>query len=226
MYFWMGSFVRRRRRRRGPPVSAVAALESFFMKLSIIRKFPARIWKATRTLWAATPRTRRRALNLVAQWGQAFGGIEIKGRAGDDIVFEFSHADSALLCAAIVQEHASALRSTGLAALNWAFRIGLDTDEISDADGGNVIGTCIDRAAKLAKTIKDERSIERVILTPETTHVLSGGAHASLNDMDLEIDLALDDEMPMGAAGERARFRPVQADRVSLLANYSSRLSG
>ena len=81
-------------------------------------------------------------------------------------------------------------------------------------------------AAKLAKTIKDERSIERVILTPETTHVLSGGARASLNDMDLEIDLALDDEMPMGAAGERARFRPVQADRVSLLANYSSRLSG
>ena len=226
MYFWMGSFVRRRRRRRGPPVSAVAALESFFMKLSIIRKFPARIWKATRTLWAATPRTRRRALNLVAQWGQAFGGIEIKGRAGDDIVFEFSHADSALLCAAIVQEHASALRSTGLAALNWAFRIGLDTDEISDADGGNVIGTCIDRGSK---TGEDDQG--RALHRARYSHTRDDpcavrGRSRSLNDMDLEIDLALDDEMPMGAAGERARFRPVQADRVSLLANYSSRLSG
>jgi class 3 adenylate cyclase len=163
-------------------------------------------------------------LNLIAQWGQAFGGVEMRDREGDDVVLEFSEADGALLCAALIQEHARVLRSTGVPALSWGFRLALDSDEITDADGGNVIGSCIDRAAKLAKTFRDEQSIERVVLTPETAHLVSEFGRRFFSQMETEVDIARGEDV--GSAADLARFYPCELQRDRLLENYADRLSG
>ena len=114
-------------------------------------------------------------LNLIGQWGKAFGGWEPKDREGDAIWLEFPElGDPAVLCAAMVQQHARALRSTSVPSLWWGFRLAIDDGQLQDGDGPNTIGRCLDRAAKLAKVRKeDEDSIERVLLTPDAAHLCS-----------------------------------------------------
>ena len=107
-------------------------------------------------------------LNLIAQWGRALGGREMKDREGDAIWLEFERpGDAVVLCAAALQVHASALRSTKVPWLWWAFRLGLDEGQLEDGDGGNVIGPCLDVAAKLAKDHKEVNPVDKGLATPK-----------------------------------------------------------
>jgi adenine/guanine phosphoribosyltransferase-like PRPP-binding protein len=113
-------------------------------------------------------------LGLVAQWGRAFGGTEGRDRQGDDVWLEFERVgDPAVLCAAAVQMHTSALRSTGVADMWWGLRLAVDVGELTPGDGGNTIGERLDRAAKLAKALDDEPSIERTLVTFEAAELCS-----------------------------------------------------
>lgn len=158
-------------------------------------------------------------LNLIAQWGNAFGGQEITDvypRKGDDICIEFADPDNAVLCGAMVQEHACALRSTGSPALAYRFRVAVDAYWLNEADGGNTISFCIDRAAKLAK--QDKGLTDPIWITPEVSNDCSEEIRNSLSLHSEEIDL--------GADTARARFTPSLLDRARLLSAYIERLSG
>ncbi|HEY6731038.1 MAG TPA: hypothetical protein VI039_08445 [Solirubrobacterales bacterium] len=111
-------------------------------------------------------RTNRRwlneGLNLAAQWTRVFGGYEYSDRKGDELVAEFAEGDRAALAAAAVLHHTAALRSTGIDNLSWTFHSGFDCGEVDDEDGGNLIGSPINRAAKLAKCLEGADQLERV----------------------------------------------------------------
>lgn len=102
-------------------------------------------------------------LNLVAAWGAAFGGREFDRRRGDDIQLEFITPEAALNCAWMLQTHLVSLAASG--GYPYRFRIAIDKGEISHADGGNVIGAPIDRAAKLAKLNTQPENSKRVFFT-------------------------------------------------------------
>jgi class 3 adenylate cyclase len=165
---------------------------------------------------------KNRGLNLIAQWGKAFGGYEVKDRSGDDLWLDFGKSgDPAVLCAALIQDHAAALRSTHNPATWWGFRVAIDTGTVRDAAGGNVIGLCIDRAAKLAKARRDAPSLERVWASPEAIGACSptlreGGAIAL---SDTEVDLA--SAVPAAAA----RFRPFDVDARRLVAAQAAQIA-
>jgi hypothetical protein len=95
-------------------------------------------------------------LNIAAQWTRAFGGYEFSDRKGDELAVEFDDGDGAALSAAAILCHTAALRSVGLNDLHWDFHTGVECGEIDDDDGSNVIGSPINRAAKLAKEVDDE----------------------------------------------------------------------
>lgn len=152
-------------------------------------------------------------LNLVAQWGKAFGGCELKDREGDAIWLEFaspeaSAVDPAVLCAAAVQQHTRSLRSTNVASLWWGMRMAVDHGQLKDGDGGNVSG--LDRAARLAKVLKDEPSIERVFVTPDAAKLCSAELGALMHAFEEEVQLD-----PVGGDGDRdagARIIPQVVD--------------
>lgn len=149
----------------------------------------------------------RDGLNLVAQWGRAFGGEEVNERGGDDIFIEFETADRGVLCAAVVQQHVKALRCMGLSGLAWSFRIAVDTGEMSD-DENVVHGANLNTAAKLGKFRHDDAdATERVLVTPATIELCSPMLRESLST-------ALDDVFEvtpafvLGADANRMRFIP------------------
>lgn len=168
----------------------------------------------------ANVRWKNAGLNLIAQWAHAFGGDETTERAGDDIVLEFEDADAAVLCAAAVQEHVMALRSTGASTLDWEFKLAIDTDELTDADGGNVIGACIDRSAKLCRQRRAEAG-DTILITPETAQLVSAAIRPHLTDTGMEVDLVPGDDSPL----PKARFAPLGIDRAALLRRYVERIS-
>lgn len=90
-------------------------------------------------------------LNIAAQWTRVFGGYEFSDRKGDELTVEFGDGDGAALAGAAVLCHTAALRSSGIPGLSWEFHTGVECGEIDDDDGSNVIGSPINRAAKLAK---------------------------------------------------------------------------
>jgi hypothetical protein len=106
------------------------------------------------------------ALGCAAQWGKAFGGVKPRDPEGDAIWLEFETVSAAVLCGAAIQVHAHALRSTGVAQLQWGLRMAVDVGRIRNGEDGNAIGLALDRPATLAKKVKDEDSIERVLVTP------------------------------------------------------------
>ena len=95
-------------------------------------------------------------LNLAAQWTRSLGGYEFSDRKGDELTIEFPAGDAAALAAAAVLRHTAVLRSTDADALSWSFHAGIECGEIGDDDGSNVIGACVNRAAKLAKQASGE----------------------------------------------------------------------
>jgi len=123
-------------------------------------------------------------LNLVAQWGRAFGGLETRDRQGDCAWLEFEQrGDPAVLCAAAIQVHARALRSSGIPRRWWGLRVAVDFGRIRDGDGGNTIGLVIDELNTLAKIVDDDGSIERVVISREAfqscTPALRAEPHAA-----------------------------------------------
>jgi orotate phosphoribosyltransferase len=109
------------------------------------------------------------ALDLAAQWTQAFGGWERPERKGDEITVEFENdGDATPLAAAAVLCHARALRLTGIDHLNWRFHAGVDCGEV-EANHNAVSGHCLDRAAKIGKHGDGRTESTMVLLTAEAT---------------------------------------------------------
>jgi hypothetical protein len=161
-------------------------------------------------------------LNLIAQWGKAFGGWEGRDREGDAIWLEFEQpGDPAVLCAAAVQQHALALRSTAVPSLWWGFRVAIDEGPMRMGDGGNTIGLCLDRVSKLAKVRKDDdESIERVLVTPDAARLCS----PTLREPQLMARFREEVELEqVDLPG--ARFVPCEVDAVKVLRELCARVS-
>lgn len=153
-----------------------------------------------------------RGLNLIAQWGKAFGGREMKDRSGDDVWLEFSQpGNPAVLCATVIQQHAAVLRSTGSPLVRWGFHIAVDAGKLQDGAGGNVIGLCIDRPANLAKAATGDASLERTVVTPEAIKSCSSSLRdgTGVSICNTEVDLA--QNLP-DVASKYARFVPYHVD--------------
>jgi hypothetical protein len=139
-------------------------------------------------------RTNRRwlneGLNLAAQWTRVFGGYEYSDRKGDELVAEFTEGDRAALAAAAVLNHTAALRSTGIDNLSWTFHAGFDCGEIGDEDGGNLIGSPINRAAKLAKSLEGAVQLEKVPTGEEgIRHCSSSLGEAPISEPGSEVEV-------------------------------------
>ena len=165
-------------------------------------------------------RWKNNGLDLIAQWGQALGGQEgTYVRKGDDICLEFSDPESAILCSAIAQEHFLALRSTGLTENTYQFRMAIDSSLISSADGANLIGVGIDRAAKMAKgEIPDEPEgdkLARIVISPEVVRSCSDRLSSFLGESSHLLSIG---------DGERGQFRPWRVNRARLIECYVQRL--
>lgn len=155
-------------------------------------------------------------LNVVAQWGRAFGGSERWARDGDDVILVFDNANSALLCACMIQEHFAALRSTSVLRLSFHFRIGIDVYPLTHADGGNLLSSGIDIAKKVTKHNKDNDDVEgildRIWVTPRCADFLSQPLAG----------LVREDQSSLFEVTERpeGRFYPSTADRQGILSAY------
>ncbi|HMJ02514.1 MAG TPA: hypothetical protein VK506_06210 [Conexibacter sp.] len=156
------------------------------------------------------------ALDLVTQWGRAFGGAEIV-RNGDEVMLEFEHADGALLCAAVVQVHVTALRTTGRPLADWEFRIAVADGQVTGLPG-NVVGAPLNVASKLAKFRKgDADAIRRVLVTPQVAEGCSSALREALTSMDEVLDL--DPDLSMGIDAARMRLTPQRLEALAAVEN-------
>jgi hypothetical protein len=146
-------------------------------------------------------------LNLTAQWGRAFGAREMKERDGDSIWLEFEeNGDPALLCAAAVQTHVSALRSISVDRLWWVLHAGVDHGRIGDGDGPGAIGLCLDRVGVFAKAGEGKESFEQVFVSPNAAELCSAALRESLTVCEKEVVLAEGD-----AAGSKVKPRVLES---------------
>jgi class 3 adenylate cyclase len=155
-------------------------------------------------------------LHLISQWATAFGARELRdpGRKGDDITLEFADPDSAVLCAALVQEHFASLRATGNKRVSYDARCGIDQGSIEDADEDNRLSAAINRAAKLAKS----QEPNQIALTPEVERECSNTLRSFLDHWGAEIDLR-------ARPSAQSRFTPRLADREGIVRAYAQRLA-
>jgi hypothetical protein len=153
-------------------------------------------------------------LNLIYQWGLAFGARELPQRRGDDIVLEFVDADSAVLAATMAQEHLSALRLTNDSRLHYETHCGIDQDWVTDVDGENRISAAFDRAAKLSKGLPNNT----IGVTEEVARECSGALQRFL--------AARGEPIHLDSDASRGHFTPHIVDREGLLSAYAARLSG
>ena len=106
-------------------------------------------------------------LDLAAQWARAFSGWERPERKGDEIMVEFEEdGDATVLAAAAVLCHTRALRSTEIGSISWRFHSGVDCGEVESL-GHNLIGRCLNRAARIAKCGDGREDAKLVMLTKE-----------------------------------------------------------
>lgn len=156
-------------KRRVPPPNAEEARHAAILSLDLDG--------STARAEAVKPSRNKRwigeGLGMAAQWTRVFGGYEFSDRKGDELTVEFGAGDRAALAAAAVLCHSAALRSTGVEDVSWTFHAGIDCGEIDDGDGGNVIGSCVNRAAKLAKALEGEDRLRRVPIGEEATRFCS-----------------------------------------------------
>jgi hypothetical protein len=108
----------------------------------------------------------REGLNVAAQWTRAFGGWELADRRGDELFVEYElDGDAAALAACALLVHAGALRSLGSNEVGWRFHNAIDSGNVEDAGGNNAMGSCLNLAAKLAKTGDAKEENEQVLVT-------------------------------------------------------------
>lgn len=158
-------------------------------------------------------------LNIMSQWGKAFGGSHHQDRHGDAIWLGFAaFGDPAAICAAAVQQHLQAFRSVGLDQLTWGAYVVVNHDPLQPADGGGAIGVCLDRAAKLADARKrDARIVERVLLTPEAVERCSPPLQELMTRLDPVTLADVDDP--------RVHFAPSEIDVDAVMASWRERMS-
>lgn len=156
-------------------------------------------------------------LNMAAQWSRAFTGREGKAREGDEVWVEFPPGDAAVVCAAAILQHAAALRSTGIADVDWRFHIGCHTGELEDDDGNNVVAHAMNKVTKLARACDAEADRDVAHLTPEALQVCSPElADGSFATREERVDLAGDEFRPW--AIDSRRLMAVFGDRLEQLA--------
>jgi len=167
-------------------------------------------------------RWKNNSLDLIAQWGHAFGGregVEVRKRKGDDICLEFPDPESAIICGAIIQEHLAVLRSTGLPENTCIFRMAVDSFWVSSADGGNLISLAIDRAAKMAKAEMPEEPendrLKKMLITPEVVRDCSDRLRRCLSESSHLLRLG---------EGDRGEFHPWRVKSADLMRSYVARL--
>lgn len=108
----------------------------------------------------------REGLNLAAQWTRAFGGWELADRRGDELFVEYEiDGDAAALAACALLVHSAALRSLGSNEVGWSFHNAIDSGPVEDANGSNAMGSCLNLAAKLAKTGDAKEENKQVLVT-------------------------------------------------------------
>lgn len=153
-------------------------------------------------------------LNLIAQWGRAFGAreIPIASREGDDICLEFGDADAAVLCACVIAEHFAALRSTGNDSVVYSVHWGIDQGFVQEGDGPNRLSPAINRASHLAKAV----AVDEIGLTPDVAHDCSSALRPFLVKTDVVVELGPNDE--------RGRLTPYVADRPRVISAYIGQL--
>ncbi len=161
-------------------------------------------------------------LNMVAQWGKAFGGREVQDRPGDALWLDFGpHADGAVLCAAAVQQHMRALRSTGLDSLYWALHMAVDDGQLKDGDGGGVAGDCIDRSARCAKAEYPGKPVDAVLVTQEAAARCSSDLHNDSLMCKTPVEIPLTDaELP------GSRIAPLVIDGKKIFRVLRDRVHG
>ena len=159
------------------------------------------------------------ALGCAAQWGRAFGGDEPRDREGDAIWLEFETVGAAVLCGAAIQMHAHALRSTKVPQLQWSLRMAVDFGWIRNGDGGNATGLALDLPATLAKKVKDDASIQRVLVTTAATERCSEHVHREplIHLLGERVELASVD-------APEASMEPWSVDTPVVLAELSSHI--
>jgi len=157
-------------------------------------------------------------LNVVSQWGKAFGGTHHQDRQGDAIWLGFeSPGDAAAIGAAAVQQHFRVFRSTAAAELTWGAYVVVNHDPLQLADGGNAIGVCLDRAAKLADRRKhDANIVEQVLLTPEAVSRCSPPLQELMSRLE-PVELAPVDH-------PHARFIPSALDVDAVMRSWCERV--
>lgn len=154
-------------------------------------------------------------LNVAAQWARAFGGWEARNRFGDDILVEFGAGDAAVLCAALIQSHAAALRSTGLDAISRSFHVGLDCGQVVSQTGGNTDGDCMDRVTAIAKECEenDDEALHAYASRDAWEFCSSGLREADVEREGWRKEVSLD-------KGE-TKVIPVAVDSERLLGHYA-----
>jgi hypothetical protein len=107
----------------------------------------------------------RQGLAVAAQWTRAFGGWELADRRGDELFVEYeTDGDAAALAACALLVHSAALRSLESKEVGWRFHNAIDSGKVEDATGNNAMGSCLNLAAKLAKTGDAKEENEQVLV--------------------------------------------------------------
>jgi hypothetical protein len=157
-----------------------------------------------------------RGVELVAQWARAYGGVERPEIKGDEILMEFSQsADSAILAAASVLSHTSALRSMNIDAFTWQFHNGIDHGYI-DVGEKSVMGECIDNASAFCK--QGEVEANAVKLSEKAQQQCSADLSA--------LPMSPLGRLPVGEDGDGKKFHigVVAVNGVEVIAALAERL--
>jgi hypothetical protein len=165
----------------------------------------------------ATHRWKEEALDAAAQWTRSFGSWPTGTRRGDEIKVEFDEAgDAAILCAAVVQQHMAALRSTGGEDVGWRFHCAIDCGQVEEGPD-NLTGSCLDRSSKLAKLCDGGGETDDIFITKESR----GRCSPELREKPLATPLP---EVSFDEDEETAVIRPFAIDSAGAMKLWVERL--
>jgi hypothetical protein len=157
------------------------------------------------------------ALDIAAQWTRAFGSWPIGKRRGDEIRVEFDQTDDvSVLCAAIVQQHAAALRSAGGEDLGWKFHSAIDCGQVQEGPD-NLTGPPIDRASKLAKLCDKHCKTDDVYVTKDVQQRCAPSLREDFSKKQPMVSLD-------GSDGDTMSIQPFAIDSADAMGSWVERL--